>query len=69
MTQEQQQVGAPAADSMRKDQYFERLALVSEEMIRDFGRDFAMGALVLAARYIAERQGAKPAGQAVSQTP
>lgn len=69
MTQEQQQAGAQATESIRKDQYFERLALVSEEMIRDFGRDFAMGALVLAARYIAERQGARPTSQAVPQTP
>lgn len=51
-----------AQESVRKDEYFSRLAAISEEMIQDFGRDFAMGALILAARYIAERDVAK-AGQ------
>lgn len=48
-------------EAARKDEYFGRLSVLSEEMIRDFGRDFAMGALVLAARYIAERAPAEAA--------
>lgn len=37
-----------------KDRFFERLGLLSTEMIAAHGQDFAMGALVLAARFIAE---------------
>jgi len=37
-----------------KDLFFERLAAVSEEMVAAHGKEFAMGALVLAARWIAE---------------
>ena len=42
-------------ESARKDAFFQRLGSISDEMIAAFGRDFAMGALVLAARFIAER--------------
>ena len=41
------------ADSS-KDHLFERLGLLAEEMIEAHGKDFAMGTLVLAARFIAE---------------
>ena len=37
-----------------KDAFFIRLAEVAEAMIARHGRDFAMGTLVLAARFIAE---------------
>ena len=37
-----------------KDQLFERLGELAEEMIEAHGKDFAMGTLVLAARFIAE---------------
>ena len=37
-----------------KDRLFERLGELAEEMIRAHGKDFAMGTLVLAARFIAE---------------
>jgi hypothetical protein len=37
-----------------KDIFFERLASLSEEMVAKHGKDFSMGALVLAARWIAE---------------
>lgn len=43
---------APAKD---KDHYFAQLALIADEMSQAYGQDFAMGALVLAARFIAER--------------
>ncbi len=37
-----------------KDRMFERLGLLAEEMIAAHGKDFTMGTLVLAARFIAE---------------
>lgn len=39
-----------------KDEFFERLAKLSEEMVTKHGKDFSMGALVLAARWIAENR-------------
>lgn len=43
-----------------KDAYFQRIALIGEEMIAAHGKDFATGAFVLAARWISEgRMGAK----------
>jgi hypothetical protein len=43
-----------------KDQFFQRIALIGEEMIGAHGREFATGAFVLAARWISEgRMGAK----------
>ena len=37
-----------------KDAFFTRLGEISQEMVAAHGKDFAMGALVLAARWIAE---------------
>jgi hypothetical protein len=37
-----------------KDRFFERLGALAEEMIAAHGKDFTMGTLVLAARFIAE---------------
>ena len=37
-----------------KDQFFKKLAELSTEMIEAHGKDFTMGALVMAARFIAE---------------
>ena len=43
-----------------KDAFFQRIALIGEEMIAAHGRDFSTGAFVLAARWISEgRLGAK----------
>jgi hypothetical protein len=43
-----------------KDVFFQRIALIGEEMIAAHGREFATGAFVLAARWISEgRMGAK----------
>lgn len=39
-----------------KDEFFEKLARLSEEMVAKHGKDFSMGALVLAARWIAENR-------------
>lgn len=36
-----------------KDAFFTRIAEISQEMIASHGKDFAMGTLVLAARWIA----------------
>lgn len=37
-----------------KDKFFDRVGRLAEEMITVHGKDFAMGTLVLAARFIAE---------------
>jgi len=36
------------------DEFFQRIAKISQEMLDAHGKDFSMGALVLAARWIAE---------------
>jgi len=43
-----------SAEEQSKDRFFGSLAAISEEMVEAHGKDFAMGALVLAARWIAE---------------
>ena len=53
-----------------KDAFFQRIALIGEEMIAAHGREFAVGGFVLAARWITEgRMGGKvktsPAAQPV----
>lgn len=65
----------PAADAIdpaeaaAKDDFFEQVSRVSEEMIQAYGRDFAMGVLLLAARYIAQTRPAEaaPAPQIITQ--
>ncbi|UVK54483.1 hypothetical protein DBIPINDM_000886 [Mesorhizobium sp. AR02] len=47
------------AEVESKDEFFERLAKLSEEMAAKHGKDFSMGALVLAARWIAENRAGK----------
>ena len=37
-----------------KDAFFQQLASIANAMTAAYGKDFAMGALVLAARFIAE---------------
>lgn len=50
------------ADEKSKDAFFQRIALIGEEMIAAHGRDFSTGAFVLAARWISDgRLGAKVA--------
>lgn len=39
-----------------KDRFFKKLASLSTEMIDEHGKDFTMGALMLAARFIAENK-------------
>jgi hypothetical protein len=43
-----------SAEDISKDAFFERVGRLAEEMIAAHGKDFAMGTLVLAARFIAE---------------
>ncbi len=43
-------------DTTSKDAFFRQLAHLSDAMIDAHGKDFTMGALVLAARFIAERE-------------
>lgn len=61
------------ADEQSKDAFFQRIALIGEEMIAAHGREFATGAFVLAARWISEgRMGAKvaaPDGSRASPRP
>ncbi|MFI0844161.1 hypothetical protein [Mesorhizobium sp. IMUNJ 23232] len=46
----------PSPEEQSKDAFFERLAKISEEMVARHGKEFSMGALVLAARWIAENK-------------
>lgn len=51
-------------EEMSKDRYFSQISSLSEDMIKDHGKDFAMGALVLAAQWIAQQQEAQPMSSA-----
>jgi len=48
------------AEEMSKDRFFERVAALAQEMIDAHGKEFTMGTLVLAARFIAD---GKPIGR------
>ena len=50
-------------EEMSKDLFFKKLADLSTEMIDEHGKDFTMGALILAARFIAEDKPFKNADQ------
>lgn len=55
-----QQTADLTEEEKSKDAFFQRIALIGEEMIAAHGREFATGAFVLAARWISEgRMGAK----------
>jgi hypothetical protein len=47
-------VGQLSEEDRSKDEFFVKLARVAEAMVAAHGKDFAMGALVLTARFIAE---------------
>jgi|GEM_PF-1882980 len=57
-----------ASEHLSKDQFFEQLGAIGDEMIVAYGRDFAMGALVLAARFIAEGKSRGDSPQSVIYT-
>lgn len=44
------------AEAESKDGYFAAIAELAERMIAAHGREFAMGAFILAARFIAENK-------------
>ena len=48
------------AEQVSKDRFFERLAEIAREMDAAHGKDFAMGALVLCARWLAENKHLAP---------
>ena len=54
-------------DEHSKDAFFRRLGELAEEMIATHGKDFTMGTLILAARFIAE--GKPLARPAASEAP
>lgn len=41
-------------EEQSKDRYFQELAKIAESMINDHGKDFATGALILAAQWITQ---------------
>jgi hypothetical protein len=43
-----------SSDDRSKDEFYVRLALLADEMLKAHGKDFTMGVLVLSARFIAE---------------
>ena len=49
-----QSAGLLSEEDRSKDEFFVKLARLSEAMIAAHGKDFAMGALILSARFIAE---------------
>ena len=59
-TQTDQTPATLTPDELSKDLFFTRLGEISQEMTETHGRDFAMGALVLAARWIAEGRIGRP---------
>lgn len=48
---------APVSEQESKDGFFAELSVLAERMTAAHGRDFAMGAFILAARFIAENKG------------
>ena len=59
-----QSAGLLSDDDRSKDEFFVKLAQVAEAMVAAHGKEFAMGALVLSARFIAEGKPlTKPVGK------
>jgi hypothetical protein len=56
----------PSEEDRSKDEFFVNLAQVAEGMIAAHGKDFAMGALILTARFIAEGKPLIKPGNTVS---
>ena len=49
-----------SSEQQSKDLFFKELEAIAQRMIEKHGKEFAMGALVLAARWIAEDRMKKP---------
>ena len=58
--------GQLTEEDRSKDEFFVKLAHVAEAMIAAHGKDFAMGALILTARFIAEGKPLTKPGNTVS---
>ena len=58
--------GLLSEEDRSKDEFFVKLAQVAEGMIAAHGKDFAMGALILTARFIAEGKPLIKPGNTVS---
>ena len=56
------------AESASKDAFFKQLADIASAMTAAHGKDFSMGALVLAARFIAEGEARERAAHASANT-
>ena len=56
-------------ETASKDVFFQQLASIANAMTAAHGKDFAMGALVLAARFIAEGEAKQRAAVEVSAVP
>jgi hypothetical protein len=59
-TQQTEPAATLTTEELSKDAFFTRLGALAQEMTEAHGRDFAMGALVLAARWIAEGRLGQP---------
>lgn len=51
-------------EEQSKDAFFRELAGIAEAMVEKHGKDFSMGALILAARWIAENRVGETKGPA-----
>lgn len=59
---------APTDEERSKDELFRRLAVIGEDMIAAHGKDFAIGALVLLARFLVEgKELAKPSEPTIGE--
>lgn len=57
------------AEAASKDAFFKQLADIASAMTAAHGKDFSMGALVLAARFIAEGEARERAAATQGQAP
>lgn len=58
----------PDPESASKDRFYARLSALADEMIEAHGKDFTMGSLILAARFIAEKRPDRDAGGSNAQS-
>jgi hypothetical protein len=56
-------------ETASKDAFFQQLATIANAMTTAHGKDFAMGALVLAARFLAEGEARERAAAEAAKNP
>jgi hypothetical protein len=62
------EASAQTDEERSKDEFFKRLAVIGEDMIAAHGKDFAIGALVLLARFLVEgKELAKPSEPTIGE--